>query len=125
MKKKINHSLTHKDLVCCNIYCHKPLTDYEFGRQPMSYKYRFCIRCRSNNRKKNLAIRWKCLGCEVLMDGTWGIVGRYYCTIYGKRCEGVRKRRCKEANIKNYRIKLAKAIHKAGGLEFYKAKISI
>ena len=120
-----NHNLQHKDLVCCNIYCHKPLTDYEFGRQTKSYKYRFCIRCRSNNRKKNLAIRWKCLGCEVLMDGTWGIVGRYYCTVNGKRCEGIRKRRCKQANIKNARIKLVNAILKAGGIENYHARITI
>jgi hypothetical protein len=59
------------------------------------------------------------------MDGTWGIVGRYYCTVYGKRCEGVRKRRCKEANIRNARIKLANAIIKAGGIENYHARITI
>lgn len=120
-----NHNLQHKDLVCCNLYCGKPLTDYEFARQTRSYKYRFCIRCRSNNRKKNLAIKWKCLGCDILMDGTWGTVGRYYCTVYGKRCDGIRKRRNKEANIKNAQIRLAKAIQKAGGLKYYKAKISI
>ena len=114
-----NHNLQHKDLICCNLYCGKPLTDYEFARQTRSYKYRFCIRCRSNSRKKNLAIKWKCLGCDILMDGTWGIVGRYYCTVYGKRCEGIRKRRNEEARIKNARIRLAKAIHNAGGIENY------
>lgn len=106
--KKINHTLSHVDLVCCNIYCHKPLTDYEFDRQIKSYKYRFCIRCRSNNNKKNLAIKWKCLGCDILMDGTWGVVGRYYCTVYGYRCEGIRLRRNKEARIKNARLRLTK-----------------
>ena len=120
-----NHNLQHKDLVCCNIYCKKPLTEYEFDRQTRSYKYRFCITCRSNNRKKNLAVRWKCLGCDVIMDGTWGIVGRYYCTVYGNRCEGIRKRRSRYANTRNAQIRLAKAIHEAGGLEHYRSKISI
>ena len=120
-----NHNLQHKDLICCNIYCNKPLTDYEFSRQTRSYKYRFCITCRSNNNKKNLAIKWKCLGCETLMDGTWGVVGRYYCTVYGKRCEGIRKRRSKYANVRNAQIRLAKAIQKAGGLKHYKARITI
>jgi len=59
------------------------------------------------------------------MDATWGTVGRYYCTVYGKRCEGIRKRRNKEANIKNARIRLAKAIHKAGGIEHYHARVTI
>ena len=47
-----NHNLQHKDLICCNIYCKKPLTEYEFDRQTKSYKYRFCIRCRKLSKKE-------------------------------------------------------------------------
>jgi len=120
-----NYNLQHKDLVCCNVYCHRPLTDYEWDRQTKSYKYRFCIKCRINNSKKNMPVAWNCLGCGVVLDATWGITGRYYCTTFGKQCEGVRRKRLEQSRISNLQKKLAREAVKQGGLQHYRSKISI
>jgi len=117
--------LTHVDFICCNIYCAKPLTDYELGRQNKQYKYRFCIKCRINmSGRKNVNIAWRCLGCNILIPNIVRPLGRYHCKSDG-RCVGMRKNKLVLQAKWYKRNKLARSIVKQGGIENYKCQTKL
>ena len=80
--------LRHRDDNCINIFCGKPLTDFEKKRQGRSYKMRFCRYCRTYRHKNGSSkCAWKCIGCEKILDyNSVEFTGQYWCTKGDELC---------------------------------------
>ena len=122
---KRKNKLSHVDLICCNIYCARPLTDFELERQNKQYRYRFCIKCRMKvSSRTSFQVSWRCLGCGVLLANIDKPIGKYYCKP-DARCDGRAKKKLIQQARSYKRNKLARSIIEQGGFKNYKCNTKI
>jgi hypothetical protein len=63
------------DYKCINLDCERDIPEHIVEKQFKAPKYRVCVRCRNFK-----DVRWKCVGCGIIIDDNDKITGGFYCS---------------------------------------------